>query len=822
MKEIFAHPESYLKDHLGRVSLSCKSTINCKTLNFTGLPENVLQDLGFIAAVVHDMGKATENFQDYLFKRPFKNPGFEKKHHAPISAYLGYFLAEKYMSRYELEDEELQDLLPYFVYTTVKRHHGNLQNFQTELGLKTKAEEDFPKLIKNFHAEEITVIINEKIESLDLSFTWEEFNNFVINDDEFVEERGEYSFVYNMDSEDRNIKDGVRNYYLHQILYGSLLFSDKSDVILQNEINATEEINYSAVQDYRTDQKWNNPTDFINIEKNKAYQTTIDFVREKFDPAQHLYSVTMPTGLGKTVTSFAVALEMKRMLKNEQARIVITIPFTSIIDQNYEVYADILKNPTSGQLLKHHHLAEPKYNEKEDNVRDENESQFLIETWQSQVVVTTFVQLIECMFTADKGKLMKLPNLANAIIILDEVQNIKFELWEPIREVFKFLGEQMNCYFILMSATQPLIFDPKTEITELVPNYRNYFSIFERTQLINKTDTIVSLSEFTEIVSDYFADNETDDILIILNTVNETRTLFEELCKIIDEAAANIYYLSTRITPFERKEIIKLISEDKKTKKADRKRKPNIIVSTQLIEAGVDISVDTVFRVIAPIDSIIQAAGRANRYWIQQERSKVFIYKIEELEKSNKLIYGSLLMDKTNDVLKKYTEIDEENYLDLIEDYFTEIKKQADQSEDEILPAMNRLKFKDVGDFAFIPERKTESIFVQLNDKAAKVWKAYVKLAENKELKSYERRKEFAKYKAEFYDYVVNIPLPYENGIRQDHIAWDDEPKHFFYHWIYDKEQHRGSNKFYKYAESEDETVNYRENTGYFPTTPTF
>ena len=196
---------------------------------------------------------------------------------------------------------------------------------------------------------------------------------------------------------------------------------------------------------------------------------------------------------------------------------------------------------------------------------------------------------------------MKLPNLANSIVILDEIQTIPYKYWQLIKNSFEVIGKSYNCYFILMSATQPLIFIPKEEIIEIVPNYEQYFGcLFNRTKLFNRLQNSISLNDFTNDVNEYLIENPKKDILVILNTKKHSKKCFELLRGAIDFDKNDIYYLSTMITPYERKKIIALV----KTKSKKRK----IIVSTQLVEAGVDLSVDTVFRAIAPIDSIIQAA----------------------------------------------------------------------------------------------------------------------------------------------------------------------------------------------------------------------
>src|SRR5699024_6226639 len=418
-------------------------------------------------------------------------------------------------------------------------------------------------------------------------------------------------------------------------------------------------------------------------------------------------------------------LKLKEKANLSDSKIIIAIPFTSIIDQNYEVYNEVFKGPDSSLLLKHHHLTEPKYKDKEDSVRDVDQSQYLIETWQSSVVVTTFVQLIATLITNNKSKLLKISALSNAITILDEVQQIPHHLWELIRESLFSITKNLNCYIILMSATQPLIFHPDEEIIELVEDHQKYFSYFNRTKIINKTQEKIQLDDFNEEIINYAYDHPTKNLLIVLNTKKISLEVYRALTLSIEDET-EFYYLTTLITPYERKERINAIRAKSKNRK--------IIVSTQLVEAGVDISVDTIFRALAPLDSIIQAAGRANRYNEKKTISEVYLYKIEELNKATNFIYGADLILKTENVLKGQTEITEQNYLSLIQDYFREVKDLSLYTDKKILKDLSKLNFEKVGKFKLIESIKSESLFIGLNDEANAVWNEFVSIQENDNL----------------------------------------------------------------------------------------
>jgi len=795
MTTIISHPGKPLIKHLREVAQFCSATIRSKEYAIS-IDAKVLEDLGFIQGAVHDIGKATKNFQEYI-----KSDGkiiTRPKHHALISAFLAKQIAIKYLANANVSELE-KELLPFFMFTSVKRHHGHMNNFDFELESICEKEQDLEILSNNFYDAEVQEILNELLAEINMSYDWNEFKTYMHGLDDLFVEFGDFAndgFPEGFE-EIPDIRK-VEYFYVHQLFFSALLFSDKSDVKLgENKSLKSVDFNFNAIGEFREKNGWNKSSEEeINQLKNQAYFEGLENIRNTFEPEKHLYSISLPTGLGKTITSLGIAMEMKKLLAKQNPRIVITIPFTSIIDQNYDVFNEIFDSPTSDILLKHHHLAEPKYKTADDTVqeKDTETSKFLIETWQSEIVVTTFVQLIEGIFTNHKGKLLKFPNLSNSIIILDEIQQIKYELWELIRAAFQVLGERFNCYFILMSATQPLIFEPDKEIQEIIPNYQQYFKFFNRTKLINKTKSITSLEEFCNTLISYHKKNPKKDILTILNTKQVTLDCFDAVKKEIPKEIANLYFLTTSLTPYERKAIIKRI----KTPINDL---PNIIISTQLIEAGVDISVHTVFRAVAPLDSIIQAAGRANRYYERPEASEVFLYRIEELEKPTSMLYGNSLMVKTMHILENIDTIEESNYLKLIQAYFEEVKKQSDGRVSDELKALRQLKFGDLGKFEFIPYRKTESVYAQLNSTAKKLWEQYCVIYRNQDDSVFEKREKFALIKADFYDYVVNVPVPRD----AEHIEFDSEPELHFY-----VSKLNNPSKCYPYNAD-----NFRENTGY-------
>jgi len=595
--ELISHPDKLLITHLSEVANIAVKVIKGKSFNFS-LDFNdekvditkIIPDLMYLSAAFHDLGKATSFFQTYI-----RNPEKEhdkRKSHALISAVFVYFITKKYFENIEI-DSVLKQLLSAFVFSAVKRHHGRLQNLSGEILIDDEWQELLKEQVKNIDSEKIKTIIDEQLKGFDFSVNWADFVSFVEN---YKYSKPLKYFRYGFLL--RNYKYIFSNtrislFYIHQLIYSALLFADKNDVILKDKVDFINQSDViGKINEYRERKGFNNPQSEINELKNKSFFESSNYLDKVFKKDKHIYSITLPTGLGKTITAFLLADKMRKLAGFKDSKIIINIPFTSIIDQNFEVYADILKTLDTDILLKHHHLAEPVYKTNE-NTADYYESKFLIETWQSDVVVTTFVQLLETLLTCDKTKLMKFAHLANSVILLDEIQTIPYELWETIRETFNILGEKFNIYFILISATQPLIFTPNIDIIELVPDYKKYFHFFNRTRL-NLISQKISFDDFKSRLSEYINLNRNKDVLVIVNTKNAARETFEFICNEIDTENIETYFLTTLITPFERKKIIHRIK-----KSSDHQK---IIISTQLVKAGVYISVNTFFRQIAPLD----------------------------------------------------------------------------------------------------------------------------------------------------------------------------------------------------------------------------
>jgi CRISPR-associated endonuclease/helicase Cas3 len=427
----------------------------------------------------------------------------------------------------------------------------------------------------------------------------------------------------------------------------------------------------------------------------------------------------------------------------------------SIIDQNYDVIATVLSTQsrtplTTDLLLKHHHLSDISYSTNDDEY-DEDAAQLMIEGWQSEFIITTFVQFFHSILSNRNRAIRKYHTIANAIIILDEVQAIPPEYWLLFREIIKTIAQHLHATVIFVTATQPLIFNEESgDLIELVSDKKQYFSKLNRVNLhIAKEPE--SIDEFIEKVRDHIKCEPEKDFLIVLNTISTAKRVYTSLAE-SDKSQIEYFYLSTHIIPKERLKRIRKIKE-----KTSKTRK--IIVSTQLIEAGVDIDVDVVYRDMAPLDSINQVAGRCNRNGRNESPGEVNIVTIQDDHRQLwGYIYSQHLISQTKILFENSTTIAEHEILNLNNRYYHLVEQtlSVDLAK-KCLSYVRCLKFSDLQEeFHLIHgEYPKTDVFVECEDKAREIWQHFVKIKTKPPL---ERRQEFLKIKKQFFDYVISVP----------------------------------------------------------------
>jgi CRISPR-associated endonuclease/helicase Cas3 len=324
--------------------------------------------------------------------------------------------------------------------------------------------------------------------------------------------------------------------------------------------------------------------------------------REAAKMSPGLFSLTVPTGGGKTLSSMAFAL--KHAIRFGLSRIIYVIPFTSIIEQNASIFREIFSDE---HVLEHHSNFEPK--------EEDHRTRLASENWDAPIVVTTNVQFFESLFAYRSSRCRKLHNIANSVIVLDEVQALPSEVLYPCVESIRELALHYNCSLVLCSATQPTL-QKRDDFTaglvgvrEIAPDPRRLAVSLKRVNAIDLgfvTDEELALRL-----------GKQDRVMCILNTRAHARDLYERLV-----GSAGLFHLSASLCPIDRSRILQSV------RNVLSESKPCRVISTQLIEAGVDIDFPVVYRAIAGIDSIAQAAGRCNREGLL-ESGNLFVFRTE-------------------------------------------------------------------------------------------------------------------------------------------------------------------------------------------------
>jgi len=724
---LYSHPEKLLEEHLCNVAKLIESFLSEKPEHL----RNNISGTARIIGLVHDLGKANKYFQEYLLTG--NDIRTELTSHSLFSAVCAYYLVK----------ETTQDvLLPLFAYIVVKRHHGDLINVMDEIS--NFDENDCRIILEQLESinDEALEIISCKLCNaglpilLNKSTIKEWFCNF------YDETRRYRRFL-------RNLSD-TRNYIILMLLYSLLLDADKSDAVIRdiNFVNRKSFGDEDLLETYFKKAKF--PDTPINFLRNNAYREVLSRSLEK---DKRIYSINLPTGLGKTIISLAFTLKLRKKLEKEgvMPRLIYSLPYLSIIEQNAKVIEDILeKNQidiTTNILLKHHHLIDLAYSNA-NNDYEPDESKILIEGWNSEIVITTFVQLFHSLLSNKNKAIRKFHRLANSIVVLDEVQSIPIKYWALIRDMLCNLAEIMNLNIVLSTATKPLIFY-QDETVELVKR-EEYFNSLDRVSIFPKLNTPITIDELAQI---NFDSNKT--YLFIFNTISCAKKFYKML---VERGFQNIGYLSTHVLPKER---LKRIEEIKKGFY-------KIVISTQLVEAGVDIDFNVVYRDIAPLDCINQSAGRCNRNGI----TKGEIYVIKLINEKQKLyssyVYDCVLIDITEKILSTKVEIKEKEFLEIIEQYYSMVRDRINQSESsELLKAVTKLRFDKVepnedrlciSDFKLIEnDYPKKDVFIEIDEEADWIWKEFnnLKLIEDR----FDRKTAFEKLKPFFYQYVISVPM---------------------------------------------------------------
>jgi len=591
-----------------------------------------------IAGRTHDLGKGTRAWQAYLRKVNGVKDEFSsyyKGHpkHADVGA------CHLYQS-----SKEAGKLLSY----TVAGHHGGLPSWEGEragTGLKARLQEENPN-------------IEIPLPSLDFP----KGLPFDISDNE---------------------RFGYQLQFFTRMLFSCLVDSDYLDTEQYLDADKAVKRGIWPALEVLYDQFWTSFNKLRNeadpsLQINKQREFVLDDCIKAAKQEPGLFSLTVPTGGGKTLASLAFALEHAKMHGKE--RIIYVIPFTSIIEQNARVFRNMLGE---NSVLEHH------CNYIHDN--SDWKTRLAAENWDAPIVVTTNVQFFDSFHNSRPARCRKLHNIAQSTVIFDEVQAIPVEKLKPCLEVIRELSHSYGVTSLLCTATQPALGHSDhfksglKNVREIVRDVTTLFTNLRRTD-----ETFIGELDIEDVAAKL---SDCRQVLCIVNTRKQAL----EIYKALPESEYN-FHLSALMYPAHRTEILN------KIRKQLENHRPCRVISTQLIEAGVDVDFPCVYRAISGIDSIAQAAGRCNRNGKSKTTQPVFIFQLPENRRASYFRKAAQSAEKLFDrfsgrltspeCVKKY-----------FNDYFWKNEQQMDS--DSILAkghqsVRGEIPFKEIAEFQMI------------------------------------------------------------------------------------------------------------------------
>ena len=643
---LLSHPDKPLATHIAEVREAARAILSLHS------PDQQREQLVEDVVSLHDLGKASAAFQDYIRDPSGYRGRRDRKAHTPVGLAVALVLGER------LGRDPFWKLC---VPAAVLGHHSAFPNAH-RLTAHHFGNDDWAEIIEK-QAGEIPASEVSKL----TGFSLEE----ILADPDLCGTADDIAMAL-IKTLQRNAKTdlpgAVANRLKMQFVFSVLLEADKAFLALSpksregyREGRATP-LSPELVEEHLRDLE---PSE-INRLRTAARKEALDTLLGDSD--QRLWTLALPTGLGKTLTAASLAMSLREAddTTGIRRRIILVLPFLSIIDQTAKVYDDLLKRPFTSTLMQSHSLSERTYDDTE-----ERDAEFFLDTWDSEIIVTTFDQFLLSLLGDRSRHQMRFHNLADSIIVFDEVQALPTQLWDIAKHSLTQLTEHLNSTAILMSATQPGFLE---EAEGLIRTPQTYYDAFNRYRLVLKHRQPMLLDDFIESVFDRREELEEERVLITLNTRASARAVWEALAGAWD---APVYFLTADVTPKDRLTAIEKIKQDPKS--------PCLVVSTQVIEAGVDVDMTLVMRDFAPLDSLVQIAGRCNRNSLWP-RKDVEIYNLKNVTGRSfaEMVYtvgrGSpdLRLEETRNVLATHDHVFEEDVLGVCDEYFSRLRDGKD------------------------------------------------------------------------------------------------------------------------------------------------
>lgn len=545
-----------------------------------------LEKTAYLAGMVHDLGKFSENFKNYIEKAA---DGEKVQRGSVNHTFAGVrFLLEKH------SDEQLSgfsDIVLEIIAYAVGAHHGlfDCVDDNNNNGFTKRIQKEGIDYLNA--AQEFLKICCSKQDIEDLLKQSEKEFFPVFNEIEKLAD--------NADAKIQNTQITFYIGFLARLILSAIIEADRSDTsqfmngYSEKTVKNISEIWINCIKN--VEQKLSTMPLDKPINKTRAQISAL--CAEAGNLVSGIYRLNLPTGAGKTLTSLRYALH--HALKHNKKRIIFTMPLLSIIEQNAGIIYDYIGNEDI--LLEHHsNVIET------DETGELDKRELLVESWNVPIIITTMVQLLNTLFAGKTANIRRMQALCNSIIVIDEVQTVPDKMLSLFNLALNFLAKICNATIILCSATQPCfektMYSLDKSVKDLITLTKEQETVFKRVRLEYKGE--MDWEELADFAAGILEEN--NSLLLVCNTKNEAAVMFNLLCSKIKDVKA--FHISAGMCTAHRKETIKEMQEA-----LENKQQKVLCVSTQVIEAGVDVSFARVIRLLAGMDNIVQATGRENR-----------------------------------------------------------------------------------------------------------------------------------------------------------------------------------------------------------------
>lgn len=598
-----------------------------------------LYNTAYLSGLLHDLGKYTQEYCEYIENVTDQNIKDEdKKKRGSVNhtfAGVKYILDNFHSEKTQRNEKLTSEVIAY----AIGAHHGLFDCIDGcgkngFLYRQNKENINYDEAVKNFQK----FIAEEEIKQLFVDSV-KEIQSLIAILDRFCKNEDEKYFAFGM---------------LCRLVLSAVIEGDRrSTAEFMNGISFANSFRNISKDDWNIiyDKVTEKVLEFnIDFPIDKARRQLSDMCANAADKSIGVYRLNIPTGGGKTLSSLRYAL--KHASGFDKKRIIFVMPLLSIIEQNAR---EIRKYVQDDKIILEHHsnVIDEKH-----NTDELDDKELLVETWDAPIIITTLVQMLYTFFLGKTTSIRRIKSLTNSVIVFDEIQTVPNKMLWMFNLAVNFLSNVCGATVILCSATQPCLENvdhPMVDVSNLIDIDKQMLNVFKRVELIDKKN--MSMDDLCVFVSEKAT--ECKSVLVVCNTKAEANTIYNKI-----NLRENIkkVYLSSNMCVKHREAVVNEIKESLKNA-SDTKL---VCISTQVIEAGVDVSFACVIRLRAGMDSIVQAAGRCNRHGEMDGVAQVYIVNLLN-ESLDKLPEIHKAKKATDDLLEEHDK-DNVKYKDLMGD----------------------------------------------------------------------------------------------------------------------------------------------------------